>query len=142
MLVTQIDKRYDMWISEYGIEFERNSFGTFLRTTPIEVVRDDPMVKVMTRLNSNFETMKINEMYRAVEVFDSGLLQKELPDYIAAAVGQGIDKRNDPEFLKKLVYEEMRATDSLTKMLEELYPSDFYESGEVTNPSRLISYSL
>jgi len=142
MLVTQIDKRYDMWISDSGIEFERNSFGTFLRTTPIEVVRDDPMVKVMTRLNSNFETMKINEMYRAVEVFDSGLLQKELPDYIAAAVGQGIDKRNDPEFLKKLVYEEMRATDSLTQMWEELYPSDFYESGEVTNPSRLISYSL
>ena len=142
MLVTQIDKRYDMWISESGIEFERNSFGTFIKTTPVEVVRDDPMVKVMTRLNSNFEAMKINEMYRAIEVFDSSLLQKELPDFIPSAVGQKIDKRNDPEFLKKLVYEEIRATDNLTQMWEELYPSDFYESGEVTNPSRLISYGL
>jgi hypothetical protein len=44
--------------------------------------------------------------------------------------------------LKKLVYEEMRATDSLTQLWKELYPSDFYESGEVTNPSRLISYGL
>jgi len=142
MQVTQIDKRNDMWISDSGIEFKRNSFGTFLRTTPVELVRDDPIVKVMTRLNSNFDTMKINEMYRGVEVFDSGLLQKELPDFILAPVGQGIDKRNDPEFLKKLVYEEMRATDNLTQMLKELYPSDFYESGEVTNPSRLISYGL
>jgi len=142
MEVTQIDKRNDMWVDEFGIEYARNSFGTFLRTTYVEVMRDDPMVKVMTRLNSNFEAMKINEMYKAIEVFDSGLIQKELPDYIPAPVEQKTDKRNDPEFLKKLVYEEMRATDNLTQMWEELYPSDFYESGEVTNPSRLISYSL
>jgi hypothetical protein len=115
MLVTQIDKKNDMWINDSGIEFERNSFGTFLRTTPVEVVRDDPMVKVMTRLNSNFEAMKINEMYKAVEVFDSSLLQKELPDFIPASVTNKIvNKLNDPEFLEKLVYEEMRATEEIS----------------------------
>ena len=142
LLVTQIDKRNDMWINDSGIEFKRNSFGTFLRTTPVEVVRDDPMVKVMTRYNSYFETMKINEMYKAIEVFDSDLIQKEIPDFTPGAFEERTDNRNDPEFLKKLVYEEMRAADNLTQMWEELYPSATYKSGEVTNPSRLISYGL
>jgi len=45
MEITQTDKRNDLWVDEFGIEYERNSFDTFLRTTPVEVVRDDPKFK-------------------------------------------------------------------------------------------------
>jgi len=142
MLVTQFDKRNDMWVNDSGIEFKRNSFGTFIKTTVEQVVRDDPIVNVMTRYNSNFETMKQNEIHKAIEVFDSNLIQKELPDYFAIIYTERLNRFEDPEVQRMLAYEEMRATDSLTQLWGKLYPSATYESGEITNPSRVISYGL
>jgi len=121
MEVIQIDKEYDMWVDKSGIEYERNSFGTFLRMTPVEVVRDDPMVKVMTRMNSNFETMKQNELDKATAIFDSSLIQKELPDSFRIADSERINKLQDPEVQLKLFIERMRADDKMNQLLQMWY---------------------
>jgi len=121
MEVTQIDKINDMWVDETGVEYERNSFDSFIRTTPIEVVRDDPMVKVMTRMNSNFETMKQNELDKATAIFDSSLIQKELPDSYRIESGDRYDKLQDPEVQLKLFIERMRADDKMNQLMQMWY---------------------
>jgi len=121
MQVTQIDKEYDMWVDKSGIEYARNSFGTFLRTTPVEVVRDDPMVKVMTRMNSNFEAMKQYELDKATAIFDSSLIQKELPDSYRIQSAERSDKLQDPEVQLKLFIERMRADDKMNQLMQMWY---------------------
>jgi len=121
MEVTQIDKINDMWVDKSGIEYERNSFDSFIRTTPIEVVRDDPMVKVMTRMNSNFETMKQNELDKATAIFDSSLIQKELPDSFTIQSAERMSKLQDPEVQLKLFIERMRADDKMNQLMQMWY---------------------
>jgi len=121
MEVTQIDKEYDMWVDKSGIEYERNSFGTFLRTTPVELVRDDPMVKVMTRMNSNFEAMKQNELDKATAIFDSSLIQKELPDSFRILDSERTSKLQDPEIQLKLFIERMRADEKMNQLNQMWY---------------------
>jgi len=121
MEVTQIDKEYDMWVDKSGIEYERNSFDSFIRTTPVEVVRDDPMVKVMTRMNSNFEAMKQYELDKATAIFDSSLIQKELPDSYSIQSSERSDKLQDPEVQLKLFIERMRADDKMNQLMQMWY---------------------
>jgi len=110
-----------MWVDKSGIEYERNSFGTFLRTTPVELVRDDPMVKVMTRMNSNFEAMKQNELDKATAIFDSSLIQKELPDSFRILDDERTGKLQDPEVQLKLFIERMRADEKLNQLNQMWY---------------------
>jgi len=121
MQVTQIDKKYDIWVDESGIEYERNSVGSFFKTTVEHLIRDDPMVKVMTRMNSNFETMKQNELDKATAIFDSSLIQKELPDSYRIESGERSDKLQDPEVQLKLFIERMRADDKMNQLLQMWY---------------------
>jgi len=121
MEVIQIDKRNDMWVDKSGIEYERNSFDSFIRTTPVVVVRDDPMVKVMTRLNSNFEAMKQYELDKATAIFDSSLIQKELPDSYRIESAERSDKLQDPEVQLKLFIERMRADDKMNQLMQMWY---------------------
>ena len=121
MQVTQIDKEYDIWVDEAGNEYERNSFDSFIKTTVEHVVRDDPMVKVMTRMNSNFETMKQNELDKATKLFDSSLIQKVLPDSYSIPSSERLDKLQDPEVQLKLFIEEMRAEEKLNQLEQMWY---------------------
>ena len=129
MEVTQIDKRNDIWVDESENEYERNSFGSFAKTTTEHVVRDDPMVKVMTRYNSNFDLMKQNELDKATAIFDSSLIQKELPDSYRILNGERSDKLQDPEVQLKLFIEKMRADEKLNQLMQMWYakpdPSQF-----------------
>ena len=121
MQVIQIDKRNDIWIDESGNEYERNSFDTFVKTTAERLVRDDPMVKVMTRYNSNFETMKQNELDKATAIFDSSLIQNELPDSFRILDGERTSKLQDPEVQLKLFIERMRAEEKLNQLMQMWY---------------------
>jgi len=121
MQVTQIDKINDMWVDDSGIEYERNSFDSFIQTTVEHPVRDDPMVKVMTRLNSNFEAMKQYESDKATAIFDSSLIQKELPDSYSIQSSERSDKLQDPEVQLKLFIERMRADDKMNQLMDMWY---------------------
>ena len=79
------------------------------------------MVKVMTRMNSNFETMKQNELDKATAIFDSSLIQKELPDSFRIADSERINKLQDPEVQLKLFIERMRADDKINQLLQMWY---------------------
>jgi len=121
MEVTQIDKINDVWVDESGNEYERNSFDSFIKTTTEPLVRDDPIVKVMTRMNSNFEAMKQYELDKATAIFDSTLIQKELPDSFTIQSSERSDKLQDPEVQLKLFIERMRADDKMNQLMQMWY---------------------
>jgi len=121
MEVTQIDKINDMWVDKSGNEYERNSFDSFIKTTTEPLVRDDPIVKVMTRMNSNFEAMKQYELDKATAIFDSSLIQKELPDSFTIQSAERSDKLQDPEVQLKLFIERMRADDKMNQLMQMWY---------------------
>jgi len=121
MEVTQIDKINDVWVDESGNEYERNSFDSFIKTTTEPLVRDDPIVKVMTRMNSNFEAMKQYELDKATAIFDSSLIQKELPDSYRIQSSERSDKLQDPEVQLKLFVERMRADDKMNQLMQMWY---------------------
>jgi len=95
--------------------------NTFTKTTSEQVVRDDPMVKVMTRMNSNFEAMKQNELDKATKLFDSSLIQKELPDSFRILDGERTSKLQDSEVQLKLFIEKMRAEEKLNQLMQMWY---------------------
>ncbi len=121
MEVTQIDKINDIWVDESGAEYERNSFDSFIKTTTEHLVRDDPMVKVMTRMNSNFETMKQMELVKATAIFDSSKIQSALPDSYRIQSDERSDKLQDPEVQLKLFIERLRADEKMNQLQDMWY---------------------
>ncbi len=77
--MTRIDKANDIWVSEQGLNYTKNSFGTWIQSNPTEFERfSDHATTVMNRLNSNFQTIIDYEKNRATLIFDSEEIQSEL----------------------------------------------------------------
>jgi len=72
-------------------------------------------------MNSNFETMKQNELDKATAIFDSSLIQKELPDSYRIQSSDRSDKLQDPEVQLKLFIERMRADDKMNQLMQMWY---------------------
>ena len=71
----------------------------------------------MTRDNSNFVALVEHEKDRTTKVFDSTLLQKELPDSFAYTYPERMEsKLDDPELQNRIITEENRAIEKLEKM--------------------------
>ncbi len=81
--LTLIDKRNNIWVDDSGNKYNKNSFGTFFKTTTNHLERDDPLVKVLTRQNSNFSKIISYEQSRAIHVFNGTTIQSEIPDSFA-----------------------------------------------------------
>ena len=109
--VTQIDKWNNIWIDEKGIEYFKNSFGTYIRQTPItqEIIQDDSWT-VMNRMNSNFEKMINYEAIRAKQIFDSSQIISESPGSFAYEEQNYLDRFLDEDFVRDMKYEADLAT--------------------------------
>jgi hypothetical protein len=97
--VTQSEKYSDLWISDDGMIFSKNSFGTFIKQISNEVnVSPDKPVNVMTRNHSEFGKLvefaksKADSFVKNNPEYDSSLIQSTLPDSFAYDFPQ-IDSR-------------------------------------------------
>jgi len=72
-------------------------------------------------MNSNFEEMKQNEVDKAAAIFDSSLIQKELPDSYRIPSDDRTSKLGDYEVQLKLFVEKMRAEEKLRQLEIEWY---------------------
>ena len=89
--VTQSEKYGNIWIADDGRAFERNDFGSFRWINQEFVTQEDGTYNVMTRTNSNFDTLVEWTEKNAVNVFDSSKLQKSDKGFFAYS--DGIDHR-------------------------------------------------
>jgi hypothetical protein len=79
LTLTRTDKVNHIWTDESGIEYLQVSETRFNRIDPhVFKIKQDPIQSVASRSNSNFEIMIINENMRAVQHFDSSLIQGTL----------------------------------------------------------------
>ena len=91
LTLTRTDKVNHIWMDEFGIEYLQVSETRFDRITPISSfvgldglkINKDPIYSVLTRVNSNFDVLIISEKIRAVQHFDSSLIQGTLDDSTA-----------------------------------------------------------
>ena len=85
-VLKRIDKINDIWVpldDDMVTKYQKNSVGTFIPIEWKEFKRhQDPIQNVMTRLNSNFDAMVNYEKIRAVQHFDSSLIQGTIDDPI------------------------------------------------------------
>lgn len=73
----QIDKKNDMWVSPYGLNYTKNSFGSWIQLTHDEILRPQDDWTVDTRMASYWNDMILLEQVKARLVFDSSEIQKE-----------------------------------------------------------------
>ncbi len=80
-------------MDEFGIEYLQVSETRFDRIAPnVSImlngfkINQDPIQNGQSRLNSNFEITVIYESIRAVQHFDSSLIQGTLDDYVGYTV--------------------------------------------------------
>ena len=106
----QVDKKNDLWVDENGYQWTKNKFDTWSQITKPEFQRhQDEISTVMTTHNSNFAVLFEHEKEKAKAIFDSALLQKELPDYFAYTSADTIEnKLGDPEIQNRIL-EEIKA---------------------------------
>ena len=97
--VTQSEKYSPIWVSDTGLEFIRNDFGTFTQISyPVVISNDNPST-VMTRNHSDFNSLKSYEVKRAISVFNSNSIQG-LDNGFIPSPEKGIDHRE--QTLQKL----------------------------------------
>jgi len=92
--LVRTDKVNHIWMDENGIEYLQVSESRFDRITPTTSIigldgfkiNKDPLQSVQSRVNSNFDVIVHYEMLRAVQHFDSSLIQGTLGDYTAMVV--------------------------------------------------------
>ena len=120
-LMTQIDRKNNLWQDENGYQWTKNSFDTWLQITRPDLQRhQDELSTVMTRDNSNFVVLVDYEKQKATAIFDSTILQKELPDTFAYTYPDKFEnKLDDPELQKRMISEENRAMEQLEKMSKD-----------------------
>ena len=105
------------WQDVYGYMWSSNNYGFYIvDTVPVPVKEPDLMWNAMTRINSNFDAMKQTEIERAVLIFDSTTLQKDIKPTFTFDIVEKIDKLHDPEVLENMKIEEQKAKVILDKM--------------------------
>jgi len=117
-MMTQTDRKNNLWVDEYGYVWTQNQHDTWLQITRPEIQRhQDEVSNVMTRNNSNFIALVDYEIDRATKVFDGTMLQKEIPDSFANAFPDTIgNKLDDSEIQKRMMIEESKAQQTLEEM--------------------------
>ena len=102
IVLTQQDRRYNVWEDQHGYLWTLNEYGTWTQITVAEFERhQDGASSVMTRQNSNFASLIEQERQKALLVFDSGDLISELDDYFAYDYS---DVDSDMSKLEKYAY--------------------------------------
>ena len=102
IVLTQQDRRYNVWEDQHGYLWTLNEYGTWTQITAAEFERhQDGASSVMTRQNSNFASLIEQERQKALLVFDSGDLISELDDYFAYDYS---DVDSDMSKLEKYAY--------------------------------------
>ena len=72
---TQTDKANNLWIDENGVEYQRNSVGSWFRLSPVEMPSCELKMKnILERHNCVFSMMQDYEIKRATEKFDASKL--------------------------------------------------------------------
>ncbi len=113
--LVRIDKVNDIWKDQYGALYAKNYHDVWIQLThPENLPREDPIMSVMNRYNSNFDDMIDHEQEIATLIFDSSKFVGVLDPSISAKFVNIIDKSLDPEVLKKLKEQEQLAL-KLTK---------------------------
>ena len=123
-LMTQTDKKNDLWVDESGYYWTKNSYDTWIQTTPPDFQRhQDDVNNVMTRLNSNFDLIKQYESKRATKSFDSGLIQNEISESFSYEYPERMGNiLDDPQIQEKMKQENNLAESKLTQMWNSQYP--------------------
>jgi len=117
-MMTQTDRKNNLWVDEYGYMWTQNQYDTWLQITRPEIQRhQDEVSNVMTRNNSNFVALVNYEIDKATKVFDGTVLQKETPDSFANAFPDTIgNKSDDSEVQERMMMEESKAQQTLEEM--------------------------
>ncbi|RNJ80407.1 MAG: hypothetical protein D9C04_01610, partial [Nitrosopumilus sp. B06] len=110
IILTQEDRRYNIWSDQHGFVWLKNSYDSWFQMTHADFERlQDPTVTVMTRTNSNFEDMIQHERERAKLVFDAETIKSQVGESFSHAAPVRIDKLSDPIILEKLKVAELAA---------------------------------
>ena len=103
IVLTQQDRRYNVWEDQHGYLWTLNEYGAWTQITAADFERhQDGASSVMTRQNSNFAGLIEQERQKALLVFDSGDLISELDDYFAYDYS---NVTSDMSKLEKYAYE-------------------------------------
>jgi hypothetical protein len=113
ILVTQTSKYSPYWESKEGKVFEMNRFGSFKQVNyEFERFHDDGDVR--TRMHSGFGGILEYEKNRAIQIFDSSLLNSKIPNTFAYEYPE-TSSRIDEKIQQKMLEQEQLAK----KILEE-----------------------
>ncbi len=110
ILLTQQDRRYQIWEDNYGYLWTVNNYGTWLQiTTPDFERHEDAATSVMTRAHSGFAQLMMDEGTKATLVFDSATIQSEVGESFVHAYPTVLDRSLDPILLENMKLEEILA---------------------------------
>ena len=73
-----------------------------------------------------FQNQNLNELDKATKLFDSSLIQKELPDSFRILDGERTSKLQDTEVQLKLFIEKMRAEEKLNQLMQMWYATPIH----------------
>ncbi len=96
LTLVQQDRRYNIWEDDSGYLWAQNDHGSWFSITAPEMERfEDRAVNVMTRMHSNFDSLKHDERQKATLMFDASKLVS-VPDatfnYDYSGVSYGVSK--------------------------------------------------
>ena len=110
ILLTQQDRRYQIWEDNHGYLWTVNNYGTWLQiTTPDFERHEDAATSVMTRAHSGFAQLMMDEGTKATLVFDSATIQSEVGESFVHAYPTVLDRSLDPILLENMKLEEILA---------------------------------
>ena len=96
LTLVQQDRRYNIWEDDSGYLWAQNDHGSWFSITAPEMERfEDRAVNVMTRMHSNFDSLKHDERQKATMMFDASKLVS-VPDatfnYDYSGISYGVSK--------------------------------------------------
>ncbi|RNJ77278.1 MAG: DUF5011 domain-containing protein [Nitrosopumilus sp. D6] len=113
-MLTQQDRRYNVWTDQYGFVWLKNEYNSWEQLTYAKYERlADPNVNVMTRHHSGFADLIEQERARAELVFNSSSIKSHAEESFSHDAPVRIDKLKDPVVLEKLRIAELAALEYL-----------------------------
>ncbi len=114
ILLTQQDRRYNIWEDQHGYLWSSNSDGSWLQiTTPDFKRHTDTSSTAMTRSHSEFAHLMTSEAGKAALVFDSATIQNEVGESLTYAYPTVLDRSLDPILLENMELDEILALEKL-----------------------------
>ena len=114
ILLTQQDRRYNIWEDQHGYLWSSNSDGSWLQiTTPDFKRHTDASSTAMTRSHSEFAHLMTSEAGKAALVFDSATIQNEVGESLTYAYPTVLDRSLDPILLENMELDEILALEKL-----------------------------